>query len=585
MSSDIETASVSKWTEPIGRLSKGSITQLDLIARNQDIAIGELFIIPSQRGERRIFLFKAMDVENIMRRVDNMKTLAGTLVIEDDSYVADFEKEMVLRITGKLLGYVTEDRKDDWVFRRPRRLPEHLAQLCRTIPGKSEPHLKELLNSQVSGDVFLGWLLAGDHILNVDVNLPRTGIPIHIGVFGTTGCGKSNLVLVLLKSIIDHNFKSWLTGQGGRMSMLAIDPHDEFALGIDRYGVKDIVKSMPGEARKVLFHDFYYLTPFRDAAARDVKRYAQNIRISHSEVLPVDIQSIVEVSDQMVGYMHSLEAKHHGEWISQAGIEELGYTKGTLAAVERRLQFVRRSHIFVEEASRSILPRIIEALEDGQVLILNTSLLSDLEQFLAITVIARTLFELRKALKSSTTWNEFREQVKKRRLPKEFIDRFLPNPAKKFYLKTGEAMKEPTDLPPILMTIEEAPSILTPQMMRFENVYKDVARQGRKFGIGLAVISQQLTVLDNVVLSQINTQINMSLGNDQEIKAAIRNANEDISGFEREFRVLDRGEAIVTASYRDLPLVIKVPLFDDAFTRDKRKYSRQVKEEPTDMEL
>lgn len=585
MGNNLETSSVRKWAEPIGRLSKGSITQLDLIARNEDIAVGELFIIPSLRVPSRIFLFRVMNVENILRRVQNMGTIAGTLVVEEDSYVADLEKEKVLRVTGKLLGYVIQGVKGGWVFRRPRKLPEHLAEVFRTIPGKSETHLKKLLGSQISGDIFLGRLLAGDSVLNMDVNLPKSCIPIHLGVFGTTGCGKSNLVLVLLKSIIDHNFKSWLKEGGGRISMLAIDPHDEFALGIDTYGLQDIVESMPVEARKALFHDFYYLTPFKEAVAKDVKRYAQEIRISHSEVLPVDIQSIVEVSDQMVGYMHALEAKHHGEWISQAGVEELGYTKGTIAAVERRLQFVRRSHIFVEEAARSILPQIVEALEEGRVLILNTSLLSDLEQFLAVTVIARTLFELRKALKSSTTWKEFRDQVKKRRLPKEFIDRFLPNPAKRFYLKRGGAMKDPADLPPILLTIEEAPSILTPQIMRFENVYKDVARQGRKFGIGLAVISQQLTVLDNVVLSQINTQINMSLGNDQEIKAAIRNASEDISGFEREFRILDRGEAIVTASYRDLPFVIKVPLFDDAFRRDKETYKQEVKETRKDMEL
>ena len=73
---------------------------------------------------------------------------------------------------------------------------------------------------------------------------------------------------------------------------------------------------------------------------------------------------------------------------------------------------------------------------------------------------------------------------------------------------------------------------------------------------------------------------------DEEIRAAVRNASEDISRFEREFRILDKGEAIVTASYRDLPLVIKIPLFDDVFERDKDLYKQEVKATAEkDMEL
>jgi len=583
-----DTASlVEEWGEAFGRLSRGSITELDLIARNKDVAVGELFIIPSLRGSKRIFFFRAMDVENILRRVQDQGAVAGTMVVEGDSYLAGLEQEKLLRITGRLLGYVTyKPSKGEWVFERPRRLPEHLALVYRTTPAKGAAHLKELLGSQISGDLFLGQLLTGDTVLNVDVNLPRNCIPTHLGIFGTTGCGKSNLVLVLLKSIIDHNFRLWLEGGGVRISMLAIDPHDEFALGIGRHGVQDMVESMPDEARRELFRDFYYLTPFGQAAPKRVRPYAQEIRISYSEILPVDIQSIVEVSDQMMGYMHALEATYHGGWIGQAGEDELGRTKGTVAAVQRRLEFVKRSRIFVEEAARSTLPRVVEALEEGRVLVFNTSLLSDMEQFLAVTVIARTLFELRKALKSSTRWKEFREQLKRRRLSSEFAERFIPQPAKRFYVRGEDSTRDPRDLPPILMTIEEAPSILTPSVMRFENVYKDIARQGRKFGIGLAVISQQLTVLDNVILSQLNTQINMALGNDEEIRAAIRNASEDISRFEREFRVLDRGEAIVTASYRDLPLVVKIPLFDEAFKRDRDLYKQKAKTvAEEDMEL
>ena len=65
----------------------------------------------------------------------------------------------------------------------------------------------------------------------------------------------------------------------------------------------------------------------------------------------------------------------------------------------------------------------------------------------------------------------------------------------------------------------------------------------------------------------MNTEINLRLGNEREIKACIENASVNIAGFENEFRVMSRGEGIFTGSYRELPIPIKIPLFDDVFVR------------------
>ncbi|MHA2193013.1 MAG: hypothetical protein ACXAAR_06250, partial [Candidatus Thorarchaeota archaeon] len=133
-------------------------------------------------------------------------------------------------------------------------------------------------------------------------------------------------------------------------------------------------------------------------------------------------------------------------------------------------------------------------------------------------------------------------------------------------------VRDPRDLPVILVTVEEAPSILNPELMRGRSVFKDISRQGRKFNIGLLVVSQQVSVLDNVILSQMNTEVNLRLGNEREIRACIQNASINISGFENEFRVMAQGEGIVTASYREMPLPVKIPLFDTVFERDKARY-------------
>lgn len=171
------------------------------------------------------------------------------------------------------------------------------------------------------------------------------------------------------------------------------------------------------------------------------------------------------------------------------------------------------------------------------------------------------------------------------RLPNPFFNRIRMK-ARAFYGKNGtddkSDVRDPRNLPVILITVEEAPSILNPELMRGQSVFKDISRQGRKFNIGLLVVSQQVSVLDNVILSQMNTEINLRLGNEREIRACIENASVNITGFENEFRVMSRGEALVTASYRELPLPVKIPLYDTVFERDRHRYKKRSSKKKTE---
>ncbi|MFX0097344.1 MAG: helicase HerA domain-containing protein, partial [Candidatus Hodarchaeota archaeon] len=280
-----------KFGESFGKLAGGSMEELLLITQNRDISLGEFFLIPSKRGEiERVFIFRVLDAQNIMRSVTDLSRLAGTLVTEGRAYFADSDREKLLGIFGKLLGY-SERKQGKWIFMLPRRLPEHLATVFRPTE-ETDPLLQELLESQIDGSLYVGNLQAGSRSLNIDVQLPLRFMPMHMGIFGTTGSGKSNLVEVLLKSCIDLNMKVWQDGKGRRLSMLAIDPHDEFALGIDNRGIQDIVDSLDVETRRAIVGDFYYLTPYLGAAARRVRPYTRAIKILWKEITPQDVLSI-----------------------------------------------------------------------------------------------------------------------------------------------------------------------------------------------------------------------------------------------------------------------------------------------------
>jgi hypothetical protein len=572
--------------ELYGKVGMGNQTELGIMGNNRDVSVGEIFLIYSSRdGHERVFFFRVLGLENYLRQVDSMSRVASTLMVEGDAYLSGIERNMLLSVGGRMLGYA-ESEKGEWVFRAPRRLPDHLASVYRPVPGTSDEQVRLMLGRQTDGNVFVGDLQVGEATLDVPVHIPAKFLPMHVGIFGSTGSGKSNLMMVLIKSIIDTNLECSRNPKKelSRVSAFCIDPHDEFAKGVDHRGIQDVVEAMDSRTRTEVIGDFYYLTTHKSAAKRNLRKYARDIRILWSEIQPRDLYSIMEFSPQMSSFIDGQYAAKREDWISSIlTMDEDGdeVQKGTLRAVKRRLRFLDRSPIFID-AGTSILDDIFVAMETGRVLVVNTSLMSDMEQFLLTTVVTRTLSDMRRALKSSGTLADFERQVNMR-LPYPFLQRVLKH-ARSFYgdggIKDEDPVRESRDLPVIQITVEEAPSILNPELMRGQSVFKDISRQGRKFNIGLLVVSQQVSVLDNVILSQMNTEINLRLGNEREIKSCIDNASVNISGFESEFRVMSRGEAILTASYRDLPLPVRIPLFDDIFERDKGRYANTKERKP-----
>ncbi len=574
-----------KLGELYGKVGGGNQTALEIIGNNRDISVGEIFMIYSHSdGNERVFFFRVLCLANYLRQVDNMTRVASTLMVEGDAYLSGIERNMLLTIGGRMLGYA-EKIDDEWTFNSPRRLPDHLASVYRPIPGVTDPFAREILHQQISGEIYVGDFQIGEKTLDVPVMLPLEYLPMHVGIFGSTGSGKSNLMMVLIKSMIDNNLDAFRNPNKdlSRISAFCIDPHDEFAKGVDRYGIQDVVDEMSPSTRKEVMGDFYYLTTHKRATQRDIRKYAREIRILWSEIKPRDLYSIMEFSPQMVSLIDAQFSSAGENWIRSIidldeGTAEI--PKGTLSAVKRRLRTIQRSPIFVENFSSkrtSSLDDIFYAMETGRILVVNTSLMGDMEQFLLTTIVTRTLSDMRRALKSSGNLGDFERQGQMR-LPSSFFNRVKAK-ARTFFGHGGVAndspVRDPRSLPVIQVTVEEAPSILNPELMKGQSVFKDISRQGRKFNIGLLVVSQQVSVLDNVILSQMNTEINLRLGNEREIRACIDNASVNISGFENEFRVMSRGEAIVTQSYRELPLPVRIPLFDKVYERDKHRYKEK----------
>jgi uncharacterized protein len=579
-----------------GVLAESSTSQLNVVARNGDVAIGDLFLLPCRRGPRpRFYVFRATEYANILNRTIDMGDVARNKLTMPDSYFAeDLAEEQLVELRGMILGYAEhDDLSDSWSFNRPRRLPQHLTDVYRVEPSRPEAGeaVRELLRTQL-GDrgLIVGHLLAGERpLMSVPVRLPVQALSHHIGVFGRTGCGKSNLIMVLLDGVLRHNREAHGPDSRDRKaSVFAIDPHDEFRTwhastgGAD--GIRGIVHHYSDQELTDLVAPFYYLT------GRDVLEgpLEARVRISRADVTPDDLASILDFSEQQIAFARQLFAEHGERWIGRLLAGDIGnereagpeYLPGTIAAVERRLGFMTHGNTrlvsrFDPEIGlqyESLLPDILSALECGRVLVVDTTLLGELEQFLLNTVVARALFALRRALRLADSPQRLRDEILvafgtddsngrtgQRTLAEQVVARL--NDGRLPYLDASR-VRSLEELPLVHILVEEAPSVLNPARMRFGSVFRDISRQGRKFGIGLGVVSQQVTEIDSGVLTQLNTQITMALGNADERREAIRSASADIGDFEQELRVLDRGQLILSTSLRDVALPIQVPMFD-----------------------
>lgn len=590
---------VTQLGERYGVLAESNTYQLTVIAHNSDVAVGDLFLLPCDRGAERFYVFRTTQYANIMNRTMEMNDVARNKLTMPDSYFSeDWGEEKLIELKGIVLGYAERDAVlDEWTFHRPRRLPQHLSDVFHVAPNRPEVAVvvRTLMQSQLGQEgIYIGDLLAGESSLpGVPVYLPPFAFSHHIGIFGRTGCGKSNLMMVLLRSIMQHNQRvQEQVVTGPRISILAIDPHDEFKNwhlatgGAD--GLHGIVSAYSAEQRQQLVEPFYYLSA-KDLGDAGPER---RLRLSRADIVPADLISVMEFTEQQIAFANQYYALNGDSWIGNLLLNDLGddqehdeaggaaFLPGTVNAVQRRLSGLRlgNTRVFTRfdpehgQEYESSLADVICSLEQGRVLAIDTTLMTELEQFLVTTIVGRVLFSLRRALRSADNVDtletavrqalgndDAQGQVGMRQLADELVARIQDG---QLPYRNGDGVRPPDELPYINVVVEEAPSILNPERMRFGSVFRDISRQGRKFGIGLTVISQQVTEIDHGVLTQLNTELTMSLGNDGERKEAIRNASADLFGFERELQVMGRGQAIVSASYKDIPVPIQAPEFD-----------------------
>ncbi|MGV8162643.1 MAG: ATP-binding protein [Candidatus Nanoarchaeia archaeon] len=115
-------------------------------------------------------------------------------------------------------------------------------------------------------------------------------------------------------------------------------------------------------------------------------------------------------------------------------------------------------------------------------------------------------------------------------------------------------------IPPFFMIIEEAHNYCPERSFgetKASKIIRSIASEGRKFGLGLCVISQRPARVDKSILSQCSTQFILKVTNPNDLKAITSSIEGITSSTEQEVQNLPIGTALITG-LTEVPLFVNI---------------------------
>ncbi len=356
----------------------------------------------------------------------------------------------------------------------------------------------------------LGKLRSGSKVLDVPVCIDgKKALSHHVLVTGTTGRGKSVFMTNILSEIIGCNYAS----------MLVLDPHNEYFERLRNHAKNS---------------ELIYYSPNTIHGAR-------TLRVNLSQLIPKHFDGAFDWSDAQRQALNAYFHAYKDSWI-EAVLKEKElkqqYHEGTLAVVKRTLMQLLRldldenksliaNGIFDTTAGKTTILDICLALEDGKTVIIDTSAFQGSVEVLIGSLLASAILDRQKSA-------------------------------------------ENTAKPVISVVIEEAPRVLGKEVLeKGPNIFSTIAREGRKFNVGLVAITQLPSLIPREVLANINTKVIFGTELRAERQAIIESASQDLSSDDRLIASLDKGEAIITSNFLSFAMPIK------AFFEEKKQFNEK----------
>ncbi len=386
------------------------------------------------------------------------------------------------------------------------------AAICKNLPdffSNVRKITKEDLAfiTQPDNPLFFGNLRSGSEVIDVPIYLDGKKVyQHHILIAATTGRGKSNLVKTMLWNVLDHAYAG----------ILVLDPHDEY-FGRNSFGLKNHPKK-----EKVVYY------------SKNPEPGTKTLKFNLKAIRPMHFSGITNWSDAQLEALYTYYKKFESDWIEAIVLEREieNFMPGTLSVVRRRimslLDLQRKdttiycSGIFDRQAGQTTVKDIVNELEESKTVIIDTSTIAGNVELLVGSLIANEVFRRYK----------------------------------------NHRLEGRTDKPVISIVLEEAPRVLGKAVLeKGTNIFETIAREGRKFNVGLTAITQLPSLIPREILANMNTKVILGIEMGPERQAVIESAAQDLSDDNRNIASLDKGEAIITSNFARFAMPIKIPLF------------------------
>jgi uncharacterized protein len=426
----------------------------------------------------------------------------------------DFGEGEYLMSRVDVLGYIGENGLDSLKYSlRP----------GSSVTLTDDEILKKLMKTDEAKSIHVGCVESRPNVgVYLDINKL---IGMHSAILAMTGSGKSYTTGVVIEELLS---------KGGAIVMF--DPHGEYKNMVEShdgsesdisgkvkvFGIgKSVKRRLKVKASGLNAEDFNaMMTPAMTDNMRELLAGVIELCNAGGEY---DLGDLLEILSLMI---ERSEGQDHGEELTkneklEKGIKKLGKNalSSTMKGLDRRLRALQRRGLI----SREETP-LDEIIRPNQLSIIDLSNANEKVREIIVSAVARKIFYAR-----MNHLNGYHDES----------------------LKT-----------PCLIGVEEAHNFIPAQNAESHvisrNILRRIAREGRKFGVGLCLISQRPSRLDQDVLSQCNTQIIMKIINplDQDfIRKSAEAVTEDII---QDLPALGRGEAIITGSAINFPMHVKI---------------------------
>lgn len=493
-----------------GMLGKGQVISGEfgkIIARQKSgerIEIGELLIADTSDAKILLQVYDLVYGSQISQQ--NLELISG-MKLEENTDFELFDANLRNYTLAMMKCLITIKDRNTFVSKS---LPEVFSGVREVNKGD----LSFLALSKITNPLFVGNLRSGSKLLDVPIHLNGEKVfSHHILIAGTTGKGKSVLVSNLLWNVVGRAY----------CGILVLDPHDEY-YGRNKIGLKD--------------------HPYKENIAYYTSKNApigtNTLKINLDVIKPHHFDGVVDFSDAQRQALNLYHKEFGEKWIEAIILEKelkIGkvFKDDTIAVVKRRLLYLIDlefgnnqlfcNGVFQLNSGFTTISDICKSLEESKIVIIDTSNFSGAVELLIGSLIANEIFNKYKGSKMIGNLNS---------------------------------------KPVISIILEEAPRVLGKEVLESgPNIFSTIAREGRKFKVGLCAITQLPSLIPREILANINTKIILGIEMKPERQAIIESASQDLSDDDRTIASLDIGEALITSNFARFVTPISIPNFED----------------------